>query len=112
MKHLLAENKSIPVNKDDKIEVELYNKLKATDKDADRIIRWYRNAKKRGETDTYLKDTFVRNLNNIKDMTNAYNDDIIALNRLKKINEPIEVNTVKGVKKIKPKVIGGEFKHA
>lgn len=62
----IEENLTIPQNKDDKIEVELYKKLDNNYDHSDRIVRWYRNAKKSGVEEAELKKTFVDNIEKIK----------------------------------------------
>lgn len=68
----VVEALTIPQNKDDKVESEMYRKLGKGYEHSDRIVRWYRNAKKSGVDEKELKKEFVDNLANIKDLFKTY----------------------------------------
>jgi hypothetical protein len=87
----IEENLTIPQNKDDKIEVELYKKLEKNYDHSDRIVRWYRNAKKSGVEEAELKKTFVDNIVNIKDLLKTYDSYIDSLKKMKMLNKKVEL---------------------
>ena len=89
-KHI-KENLTIPQNKDDKIEVELYKKLEKNYDHSDRIVRWYRNSKKSGVKENELKKTFVDNIVNIKDLFKTYDSYIDSLKKMKMLNKKVEI---------------------
>ena len=89
-KHI-EENLTIPQNKDDKIEVELYKKLEKNYDHSDRIVRWYRNSKKSGVKENDLKKTFVDNIANIKDLFKTYDSYIDSLKKMKMLNKKVEI---------------------
>ena len=89
-KHI-KENLTIPQNKDDKIEVELYKKLEKNYDHSDRIVRWYRNSKKSGIKENELKKTFVDNIANIKDLFKTYDSYIDSLKKMKMLNKKVEI---------------------
>ena len=68
----------------------LRKKLGGHSKWGDFIIRWYRNAKKGGEDRDDLRDEFLTNFDNIKDLLRTYESNIEKLKSLKIENEPIE----------------------
>ena len=86
------ENLTIPQNKDDKIEVELYKKLENNYDHSDRIVRWYRNAKKSGMDENELKKTFIDNIVNIKDLLKTYDSYIDSLKKMKMLNKKVELD--------------------
>ena len=87
----IKENLTIPQNKDDKIEVELYKKLEKNYDHSDRIVRWYRNSKKSGVKENELKKTFVDNIVNIKDLFKTYDSYIDSLKKMKMLNKKVEI---------------------
>ena len=87
----IKENLTIPQNKDDKIEVELYKKLEKNYDHSDRIVRWYRNSKKSGVKENELKKTFVDNIANIKDLFKTYDSYIDSLKKMKMLNKKVEI---------------------
>ena len=87
----IKENLTIPQNKDDKIEVELYKKLEKNYDHSDRIVRWYRNSKKSGIKENELKKTFVDNIVNIKDLFKTYDSYIDSLKKMKMLNKKVEI---------------------
>ena len=87
----IKENLTIPQNKDDKIEVELYKKLEKNYDHSDRIVRWYRNSKKSGVKENELKKTFVDNIVNIKDLFKTYDSYIDSLKKMKLLNKKVEI---------------------
>ena len=87
----IKENLTIPQNKDDKIEVELYKKLEKNYDHSDRIVRWYRNSKKSGIKENELKKTFVDNIANIKDLFKTYDSYIDSLKKMKMLNKKVEI---------------------
>ena len=89
-KHI-KENLTIPQNKDDKIEVELYKKLEKNYDHSDRIVRWYRNSKKSGVKENELKKTFIDNIVNIKDLFKTYDSYIDSLKKMKMLNKKVEI---------------------
>lgn len=89
-KHI-KENLTIPQNKDDKIEVELYKKLEKNYDHSDRIVRWYRNSKKSGVKENELKKTFIDNIANIKDLFKTYDSYIDSLKKMKMLNKKVEI---------------------
>ncbi len=86
------EGLTIPQNKDDKVEVELYKALGDGYTHGDRIVRWYRNAKKSGAGEGELKTAFVRNIANIKDLFNTYELYLESLKKMKLLGKKISVN--------------------
>ena len=90
MVKLFPEAITIPPNENDEDEVILRKKLGGHSKWGDFIIRWYRNAKKGGEDRDDLRDEFLTNFDNIKDLLRTYESNIEKLKSLKIENEPIE----------------------
>jgi hypothetical protein len=90
MVKLFPEAITIPPNENDEDEVILRKKLGGHSKWGDFIIRWYRNAKKGGEDRDDLRDEFLTNFDNIKDLLRTYESHIEKLKSLKIENEPIE----------------------
>lgn len=93
----LIESLTIPQNENDRLEVELYKKLDKGYEHSDRIIRWYRNAKKQGADEKELKSTFIDNLVNIKDLFKTYETYVERLKKNKMLNRKVEL-TVGGKK--------------
>ena len=86
------EGLTIPQNKDDKVEAELYKAIGGGYTHGDRIVRWYRNAKKSGVDEDELNTTFVRNISNIKDLFSTYERYLESLKKMKLLGKKVSVN--------------------
>lgn len=95
---VISENLTIPENPDDRIEHELRRELDRNYDHADRIIRWYRSDRKAGKDEKELRDTYVRNLGNIKDLLKTYDEYMAKLKKLKMHSKHVEIETDDGKK--------------
>lgn len=58
---------------------------------SDKIIRWYRNALKAGESKDTLKKEFINNLDNIKDLLKTYNNYLLSLKKMKLLGKKVSI---------------------
>lgn len=76
----------------------MYKKLEKNYEHSDRIVRWYRNAKKQCVDETKLKRVFIDNIVNIKDLFKTYEKYIEQLKKNKMLNKKVVITA--GSKKL------------
>lgn len=78
---------TIPENPEDKVEMDIRKKMKKGYVHGDRVIRWYRNAKKSGEPVSSLVSSFASNFSNIEDLLKTYEKYLADLKRMKMLKK-------------------------
>ena len=100
----ICEALTIPPN-GDSVEDELRRALPQGYGHSDRIVRWFRNDRRRGASDAELRKTYVSNLANTLDLLRTYDSHVDALCRDRRESSVVSLDTPRGPMKFQ--AVGG-----